>query len=216
MRHTIILLALLVTAAPLDAQVIRIGARPTRPAFWASLGAGLLQSQSVNDGRTGTVWAFGDGLQYSGSIEYAMRGDAGLGLYGTYSRVGLAHYDSLGCSGGCDATGQIAQALAIFRIGGGVGFGQVIELGLGATRYADFREDGTGAPLEPLEPVTDFTFKLGYGFGYGLSERSHIFLVQDFVTAIHSREGLDREASNLVQQRVLRIGFRYGLGSRAF
>lgn len=217
MRPTLILIALLLAAQDAGAQVITIGARPTRPAYWASLGVGHLTSQSVNDGVTGTIWQFGDGLQYSGAIEYGMRGDAAFGLYGTYARVGLVHHRSESCAAAwCNATGQIAQALAQFRISGGVGFGQVIELGLGATRYTDFREDGTDVPLEPFDPVTDFTFKVGYGFGYGLSTRSQIYLVQDFVTSIHSREGLDRDASNLVQQRALRIGFRYGLGAREF
>lgn len=214
--RAILLPVLLAAIAPsLGAQVIRVPARSNQPAAWISLNAGYLDMNAVNDGGTATVWDFGTGLQYRASLEQAMQNNGALGLTATYARLPMLHRGDEACaSASCDAQGDIWQLLATFRMGGGQGFHQVIDLSLGVTSFRNFTLDETGAAVAPLDGDNDFTLSVGYGFGYGFSPRTQIMLVQDFTTMMHQRDGLSGNSSNFVQQRTTRLGIRYGLGTR--
>ena len=52
---------------------------------------------------------------------------------------------------------------------------------------------------------------IGNGFGYGVSDRLQITLVQDFGVLFHQRTGLAGNEGSTIQQRITRLGVRYGL-----
>lgn len=215
MRPITTLALIILCAAPLDAQVVRLPQRASQPLGWLSLSVGLHSSGTVVDGGTGTTWDFGSGLVYRASIEQAMPNQGALGLTGTYARMPLRHTGDASCPDGCDAHGNIWQALASFQIGGGQGFHQVIQFTAGVTHYSNFTDDESGEPLAPLDGDNDFTIGVGYGFGYGFSSRTQLVLIQDFVTTLHQRHGLSGNTSNFVNQRTTRVGLRFGMGSRS-
>lgn len=216
MRLFLALASLAIAASSLDAQVIRVPQRSAQPTSWFAFGVGYHDMNSVNDGGTGTVWQFGTGLQYRASLEQASNNQGAWGLTGTYARLPLTHRGDLGCglTEVCDAHGDILQLLGTFRMGGGEGFHQVVEFGLGVTHFRNFTADDTDEPLVPRDGDNDFTLAVSYGFGFGFSTRTQIFLVQDFATMWHQRHGLSGSQSNFVQQRTTRVGLRYGMGSR--
>ena len=214
------LLVLLAFLAPIAAQGQVFEVRRTRePLVWTSLSAGLYEAQSVTDGRTGSVWAFGGGLQYRATIEAPMQRGASAGAVVTYSRMPLTYHDggalpvTSTCAPRCDAHADLMSIMALFRIGGGDGFHQVIDLAAGILRYANFEADATAERLPPRQD-TDLALAIGYGFGYAISPRLHVVLVQDFSLTLHQDEGLSGDASRMQQQRTTRLGLRYGAGSR--
>jgi len=210
-----IALLLLVQANVADAQVAQIRAR-TEPIGFLSLGAGLFQPNSLLDGSTNSEWRFDGTIQYRGTLEVGIRNQSAFGIAGTYARVPLDYVDRNAIIGGCrpcDADATVWSALAFFRAGGGEGFHQVIELGIGATGYQDFESDD-GERLPPLEADMDITLSVGYGFGYGFGNRVSIFLVQAADQTLHQKGDPDNDGSSSVQHYVTRIGLRYGLGSR--
>ena len=205
----------LLSANTAGAQLASISSR-AEPAGYLSLAAGFLQAASIRDGSTSSDWLFDGAIQYRGSIEYALRNQGAFGVAATYARVPLEYRggDLLGCIR-CDADATIWTAMAMFRMGGGEGFHQVIEIGLGATGYQDF-ETENGDALPPTEPDMDVTISVGYGFGFGFGKRTSIFLVQSADQSIHQRGGPENDGTTSVQHYVTRIGLRYGLGSRSF
>jgi hypothetical protein len=195
--------------------------RTDEPALWASLSAGLFQTQAVLDGRTNSAWDFGQGVQYRASLEQAVGNQSSLGVMGTYARLPLTYtdlgqtIDVLSCGDGCNAHADVISLMGSFRAGGGQGFHQIIELSAGVTRFAKFREDDSGARLRPPNGDTDFAFTVGYGFGYGLSPRAQIVLVQEYGSAFHQQDGLRGGDRRNNQQYTTRLGARFGLGTRS-
>lgn len=219
MRRRLIILLALATPLAVDAQVFEVR-RTSEPMLWTSLSAGFHEAQSVVDGRTQSVWGFGGGLQYRATVEVPMQRGASAGALVTYSRMPLTYHNQSGipigtaCAQRCDAHADLWSLMGLFRIGGGDGFHQVIDLAVGVVRYANFEVDATGDRLPP-EQDTDMALTIGYGFGYAFSQRFHVMLVQDFSVAMHQSEGLSGDASRMQQQRTTRIGVRYGAGSRS-
>ena len=196
------------------AQIIR----PTvvsRPAGWTSLAIGWTRQQAICDPVTDACWNFADAPQYRGSLELPM-GDAGAwGLAVTSSRVPMVWAGSTtpnSCAL-CDANVSITQYLGIIRLGAGSasGFQQIVELGAGATQFADFRT-AAGSPLGTGKAVTDFSFAVSYGFGYTVQSRLQLFLVQEYAVIIHKRQ--TGSPNNSAQQQTFRVGARLGLGDR--
>jgi hypothetical protein len=64
-----------------------------------------------------------------------------------------------------------------------------------------------GGNIDPL-------FSLGYGFGYGLSDRTNIDFMSDYSFAIHERKGLSNNQSNTNTMPGLRVALRMGFGGR--
>jgi hypothetical protein len=205
-----VLLALVADAA--RAQIIR-PVRRDNPIAWTSLSVGFLQQQSFHDPTTDADWDFGSGFQFRGTLEIPL-GGATLGLAGSIARLPMIYRGPPATARSCfncDADANISQLLANFRIGGGSGFHQVIDLMAGYTFFHNFQ--GTdGTPLGPEKAVTDFTFGLGYGFGYNFTSRAQLMVVQDLMLMVHKR--LPGNADNVLQQRTLRVGGRFALGSK--
>jgi hypothetical protein len=204
-------------AAPAGAQIIKVP-RAAEPAVWTSLGVALFQTQGVNDGRTRSAWDLGgsSAAQYRGSLEWATRNQSSIGLVGTFARVPFRYLHRsanepppVPCDR-CDAHVDISSLGLQFHIGGGPGLHQVIQVQGGVTRYSNFRADEDGQRLAP-ESDQDLSFTLGYGFGYSVSPRFQISVVQDFGFVLHQREGLSGNERSTIQQRTTRLNVRYGL-----
>jgi hypothetical protein len=158
---------------------------------------------------------------YRASFEIDARNTGGFGAAIGYADVPLDYYGGALENGGtaclqrCTAHVKVWTVLANFHMGGGLGFHQVLDIGLGGTFYRDFTRDGDGASLPPLHGDVDPTLMVGVGFGYGFSPRFAISLVQDAAYVLHQREGLTGSTRSYSQQYVTRLGVRYGVGSRA-
>ena len=210
-------LSILLLSSPLGAQIIR-GAAQRDPTAWTSFAVGLLDIADVEDDDTRSVWSFGQGLRYRASLEKALSGQSGLGVVATFSQIPLTYSRAtiLGtgaCPDACDATANIWSVSGGFHAGGGLGLHQVIQVGIGATMWGNFREKDGGAALPPAKMNVDLSFDLGYGIGYTLSPRAQASLVQEFGFIVHPGNG-SGSSSSTVQNRVMRLGIRYGLGTK--
>ena len=207
--------ALVCTAAnAATAQIIR----PTvvsRPAGWTSLSVGWTRQQAICDPVTDACWNFADAPQYRGSLELPLGDAAAWGIAVTSARVPLvwAGSTSPNSCALCDANVSIIQYLGTIRLGAGTasGFQQIVELGAGATQFANFRT-AAGAQLGTGKAVTDFSFAVSYGFGYNVQSRLQLYLAQEYALMIHKRA--TGNPNNSAQQQTLRVGARLVLGSR--
>jgi hypothetical protein len=208
-------IALLVSAAPLvDAQIIQPVYR-SRPVAWTSLSVGWFQQGNVC-AQADTCWDFGGAPQFRATLELPVGNAATFGVAGTMARVPLIYSSSnvlVGACSGCDANANVTQLLANFRMGGaaGAGFHQVIDLSAGPTFYSNFRTTD-GERLGAVGTVTDLSFGLGYGFGYSLSARTQVVLVQEWMLVLHERQPGSSE--NTTTQSNIRVGGRVALGER--
>ena len=209
-------LLVIACAAPAGAQIIKVP-RAAEPAVWTSLGIALFQTQGVDDGRTRSAWdmARSSAAQYRGSLEWAIRNQASIGLVGTFARVPFRYLHRsdeepppVPCPR-CDAHLDISSLGLQFHVGGGLGLHQVIQAQAGITRYSNLRADN-GLRLAPRSDQ-DLSFAVGYGFGYSVSPRFQISIVQDFGFVLHQREGLSGNEGSTIQQRTTRLNVRYGL-----
>jgi hypothetical protein len=173
----------------------------------------------VNDGRTGATWDFGSGAQYRAALEFPI-GSSGyaLGLVGTWTDMPMRYYSTdpaIDPAGnGIDAHADMWSLLGVFRVGSSRGFHQIIEISGGIIGYGNFRADAGGVALPRPGSSIDLTVGAGYGFGYSLSPRTELSLVQEYAFAFHSRAGLPGNTSAASRRTNLRLGFRVGLGSR--
>ena len=126
-------LAIVVTTAPLSAaaQLYPVGAQ-REPTAWVGLGVGAFNAGEVADGKTSSIWDFGNRTtpQYRLSLERAMRGGMSLGLMGSYVRAPITYRGSAdprapSCLA-CDAKVDVYSLYALFHAGGGPGFHQVV------------------------------------------------------------------------------------------
>jgi hypothetical protein len=220
-RVSLLVLTVTIAAAPAMAQrprIVHLG----EPAYWFSAGVAGFSGNGVNDGRTGSVWDFGNSLnlQYRASLETSVGNGSSIGIAGTYARVPFVYYSNGivpgagACTGvnGCDAHLDMTSIVGVFRAGTGVGFHQVIELSGGIVAYQNLREDGTKTKLPPTTGNIDPYFALGYGLGYGLSDRTQINFVPDYAIGLHERSGLSNGVSNTNSTRSLRLSLRMGFG----
>jgi hypothetical protein len=101
--------------------------------------------------------------------------------------------------------------VGVFRAGAGIGFHQIIELSGGAVMYRNLKEDAGGAKLAPGNGNVDPIFSIGYGLGYGFSNRTQLNFVPEYAIAIHERTGLTNGVSNTNSTRSYRLSVRVGL-----
>jgi len=191
------------------AQILQLPGK-RRDVLWVTAGIGYYDPGSFSDGRTSSDWLFADGAGWRATLEYGIGGGSTIGLLGTFARVPLEVRPWNEPSR--DADGDILSLQAIFHAGGGLGFHQIVEVSAGILEFRNFRSSDTGEKLEPLNGDRDFTVALGYGFGFGISSRTQIALVQDFGYTFHQREGLSASASRTTMHRSTRIGLRFGFG----
>lgn len=211
-RAIVVLAVLLCTAVPASAQIIRPVLR-TRPIAWTSLSVGWFQQSTICDPDSDACWNFGGAPQFRGTLEMPVGNTASVGVAATTSRAPLTYAGPVlgpGTCGTCDATANVTQVLGNFRIGGGTGFHQVIDLVAGTTMYTNFRSEAGGRLGRGT--VSDLTFGLGYGFGYSISPRTQFVLVQEWALVIHERRPGSPE--NTAQQQTIRIGGRFALGEK--
>lgn len=212
MRRLFIALIPLAIAGDAGAQIIRPGMRFGEPDAWVSLGAATQGAFDVHDGTTGTLWQFGDAVQYAASIEKAMTAGVTFGVRGTHSRAPLRYGSTVGFT---DADANVSQVMAVLHVASGREFHSVLELGAGATIFSNFRSRTTDQRLEPLSPDADFAFSFGYGFGYNFSPAFAIdVIVQDLSTSLHQKTGLGAGESTSNRMTSTRIVARFGLGGR--
>jgi hypothetical protein len=215
------LFLLAISAHSLSAQrrrpnVVRYG----EPGYWFSAGAGLFNGPGVNDGRTASSWDFGNSsnVQYRASLEKTVGSGSSFGIAGTYARVPFTYTssglipptDGTQCAR-CDAHLDMTTVVGVFRAGAGIGFHQVIELSGGAVFYQNLKEDAGGAKLAPGGGNVDPIFSIGYGLGYGFSNRTQINFVPEYAIALHERSGLPNGVSNTNSTRSYRLSLRLGL-----
>jgi hypothetical protein len=218
--------ALMFIAGSLSAQIRRSPReyKTNDPDVWVSAGIGGFRANAVNDGVTASTWNFGNAtnLQYRGSLEKGMDNGASFGIAGSYARVPFAYSADLAKplpaneSGtrclSCNAHLDMTTLVLTFHAGTGSGFHQVVELNGGVVMYGNLKEDAGGAKLAPSSGNIDPLFSLGYGFGYGLSNRTNIDFVSDYTFAIHERKGLSNGTSNTNSMPSLRVALRMGFG----
>jgi hypothetical protein len=197
-------------AAHAAAQILQLPSK-RRDVVWATAWAGYYDPGSFADGRTSSDWLFSDGLGWRGTLEYGLGGGSAIGVVASFARLPLEVRPRTG-GASRDADGDILALQALFHAGGGAGLHQVIEVSAGVIEFRNFRARDSGERLGPLNGDRDLTFALGYGFGFGLSPRAHIALVQDFGYTFHQRDGLPASASRTTMNRSTRLGVRLGLG----
>lgn len=226
-RFSLALLMVMFVGGSLGAQMPRRPSAYTNdPSYWITLGVAGFQPNAVNDGVTDSKWDFGNStdFQYRGSIEKGGNNGASFGVSGSWSHVPFV-YSSTGlviaqgggvsCSS-CDAHLDMMTLVATFHSGAGIGFHQVLELNGGVVAYRNLKRDSDGAKLMPVGGNIDPLFALGYGFGYGLSDRTNLDLISDyFAFAIHERTGLSNGTSNTNRMPGLRLSLRMGFGGGA-
>lgn len=225
-RFSLALMTAMLSAAALEAQMPRRpSAYSNSPSWWLTAGVSGFRANQVNDGVSASTWGFGNStnLAYRAAIEKGGNNGSSFGLTGSWSHVPFL-YTSTGASnadgGGvqcefaasCDAHLDLMTLMATFHSGGGVGFHQVLELNGGVVAYRNLKRDSDGAKLTPAGGNIDPLFALGYGFGYGLSDRTNIDVLSDYSFAIHERTALSNGTSNTNSMPAIRIALRMGFG----
>jgi hypothetical protein len=226
-RFSLALLTLMFGAGAISAQMPRRpSAYTNNPDYWITAGVSGFRANVVNDGASASTWNFGNSTNfaYRGSIEKGGNNGSSFGLAGSWSHVPF-QYTSTGavlatggaqCLGGsCDAHLDLMTLVATFHSGAGMGFHQVLELNGGVVAYRNLKRDSDGAKLAPTGGNIDPLFALGYGFGYGLSDRTNLDIISDYSFAIHERKGLSNGTSNTNSMPALRLSLRMGFGGTA-
>jgi hypothetical protein len=220
MKRVLSAVVLFSLAAPVPALAQFARPQPP-PTAWFSAGVGAFNAGHVVDGKTGTVWDFGNRTtpQYRLSLEQALRGSVSLGLAGTFVRAPISYTSrpealpEVPLCAPCHAEVDVYSLYAMFHAGGGTGFHQVIEAGAGVTGYQNFRLEDGGDRLPP-SAERDFAFVFGYGFGYALSPRAAVNLVQEYGLNIHETRGTTSGDSNTLRFGNTRLSVRLGMGAQ--
>ena len=228
-RFSLALLAVMFVGGSLGAQMPRRPSAYTNdPSYWITAGVSGFRANAVNDGVSGSAWNFGNStnIAYRGSIEKGGNNGSSFGVAGSWSHVPFL-YSSTGfapvptggvqCLNGssCDAHLDLMTLVATFHSGGGIGFHQVLELNGGVVAYSNLKRDSDGSQLNPPGRNIDPLFALGYGFGYGLSDRTNLDVISDYSFAIHERKDLSNGTSNTNSMPGIRVALRMGFGGGA-
>jgi hypothetical protein len=224
-RFSLALLTLMFSAGTLAAQMPRRpSAYTNNPGFWITAGVSGFRANVVNDGVSASTWDFGNSTNfaYRGSIEKGGNNGSSFGLAGSWSHVPFQYAstgtvlptsDGAQCLGvSCKAHLDLMTLVATFHSGAGIGFHQVLELNGGVVGYRNLKRDSDGAKLAPTGTNIDPLFALGYGFGYGLSDRTNLDIISDYSFAIHERRELSNNTSNTNSMPGLRVSLRMGFG----
>lgn len=194
--------ALAIVSTAGDAQIMRRNPAARVPS-WAGVSVGFAQGYTIQDGSTSSDWDFGSGLEYAARLERPTRSGISIGLQGVYAKMPLTYSSA---SQSVNATAQVTQVMGILHYGRGYSFHPVYELAVGVIGFSNFRTDG--APRTRLSNGTDYDakFSIGYGFGFGLSSRASIEILQELGTVLHQREGLAGSSSSFPRVYVTRLG----------
>jgi hypothetical protein len=224
-RFSPALLMVMLFAGSLSAQRRPRVYTTSDPSVWVTAGIDGFRANVVNDGATSSTWNFGNStnVQYRASLEKGMTSGSSFGLAGSWGHVPF-EYSSTGiitpdagdgtqCSL-CDAHLDLMTLVATFHSGAGRGFHQIVELNGGIVAYQNLKRDSDGAKLAPSGGNIDPLFSFGWGFGFGLSDRTNIDFTSNYTIGLHERKGLSNGASNTNSMPSLRLSFRTGFGNR--
>lgn len=220
--------SLLLMLAPLSVAGAQIRGGPiaSPPSRWLlTLGASAAIISDINDGATQSTFKFGSDpvMLYRVAIEKAMDEATSIGVAVAYGQVdvSVAPFDPVGntrpgivtlpsiCLNGCEAQTGFYQALAQFRSGGGPGFHTFFEANGGVTSIRNMKAKADGATFDAVKGKLDLTGTLGAGFGYTLSQKLAITLVQDFGIGYHSKDDLPSGTSRTWRIRNTRAALRF-------
>ncbi len=217
-RFFLALLTLMFGAGTLSAQMPRRPSAYTNsPDYWITAGISGFRANVVNDGTSASTWNFGNSTNfaYRGSIEKGGTNGSSVPFQYTSTGAVLTTGGAQCLSGSCDAHLDLMTLMATFHSGAGIGFHQVLELNGGVVAYRNLKRDSDGAKLAPTGGNIDPLFALGYGFGYGLSDRTNVDIISDYSFAIHERKDLSNGTSNTNSMPALRLSLRMGFGGSA-
>ena len=175
---------------------------PVFRALWLA-SAGYFIAQNRFDGISGLTWNLGDAWQYRLGVDVGLRSGS-VGIAGTVATVPIQRGSNFNSRGDI----QLRQLLATFRSPEPRTFGQIIELGVGLSQWANY--SGTDALSDADAAARNaFAIAISYGFSVPLGRRFAAQLMQDYTTAIGSREGLPAGARRSQEQYTTRIGLRW-------
>jgi len=217
--------SLVATAATAGAQIRGRSVETTDTRWLLSLGASAAILSDVNDGATQSTWKFGNDplMLYRGAIEKSLDEATTIGVAVAYGKVGftLAPFVPAGnprpglealpveCVNGCEAETDLYQAMAQFRSGGGPGFHTFFEANGGVTSFRNMRSETEQSGIGDGKGKLDLSGTLGAGFGYTLSQKLAITLVQDFGIGYHSKDDLPSGTSRSWRIRNTRAALRF-------
>jgi hypothetical protein len=223
-QFSLAILLMTIAAGSLGAQRRQRVFTTNDPSVWFSAGVDGFRANVVNDGVTSSMWNFGNStnLQYRASIEKGLTSGSSVGLAGSWGHVPF-EYSSTAIippadggtqCGRCDAHLDLMTLVGTFHSGAGPGFHQIVELNGGIVAYRNLKQDSDGAKLSPSGGNIDPLFSFGYGFGYGLSDRTNIDFTSNYTIGLHERKDLPNGASNTNSMPSLRLSLRMGFGKR--
>jgi hypothetical protein len=195
---------MIAAASSAGAQIIRnpFLAQPTE---WVSLGAGYMRGWTVQNGAQS--WEFGDGPQAVASLERTITQGATIGLAATTARLPVRV-----TTGGLadDENVNVSQGFATVHVANGGQFHTALDFRAGATLYSGFASRTSGITSSVPGSDVDFSYALGYGFGYAFTPRFSVDVVQDATTTIHQKDAIDPTANSSVRQSTTRLVARLG------
>lgn len=226
-RRLLLFVALVTTPGVLSAQIrgrTPVQSGNTRWTITGGASAAILSD--INDGATGSAWKFGSDplMLFRGSIEKSLDEATTIGISAAYGKadftvVPFVPFDGAvmldgsvprpsSCLNGCQAQTDVYQAMAQFRSGGGEGFHTFFEANGGVTSFRNTRTQTDQIALGKPTGSLDLSGTLGGGFGYTLSQKLALQLVQDFGIGFHSKEDLPSGTGRSWRIRNTRVALR--------
>ena len=215
-------MVLLVTAGRPAAAQIRgrsVASPDSRWVFSGGVSAAVITD--INDGATGTTWKFGSDPLFllRGTVEKALDEATTIGVAASYGKIDLTVVPfavaqstpalPANCAQNCAAQSDMWQAMAQFRSGGGPGFHTFFEGNGGVTTFRRLRTRVDQVAIGKPTGALDLSGTLGGGFGYTLSQKLAVTLVQDFGIGFHSKTNLADGVSRTWRIRNTRAQLRF-------
>ena len=180
------------------------------PANWISLSSGILLLNGVRDGRTQSVWGFGNAYPMRLSLERDIGGGNSIGAQFSYVRAPLVYRSQASC-GTCNAHATIATYGPMLRLGGSGGtFHEVLEAFAGVLQYGNFTTDDGNITLPPTKPDRDFAFSFNIGVGYSMRRDLAVDVTLAQLRVLHQRTNLPNDAQTLTQHTGVLVAVRMG------
>lgn len=207
---TLALAALATLASAILPATARAQLAARSPGAWTTLSVGYQDLPDVHEGGSNSDWLIGGFPVFRGTLEMPINRTSQLGAVVAYARMPMTYYGA-DCNA-CNADATLWQALGMFRIGGGRGLHQVIEITAGVSSVQDITERN-GGKIGPGSPVIVPTVALGYGFGYPITPRTELILLQEYGLMFFKRGDAPAGSNGSTPRtQMTRIGLRMGLG----
>jgi len=208
-----ILLALAV-AIPAQAQVYGAVRDYSGSALWLSATSGTTRAASLSDDASSAKWGLAQAKPVEVAVAWGDR-DRAIGVSVRRTQVPLT-FDGVSCAG-CAGQVQSTVALGTYRRSTplfGSGLRQVVEFGLGITRWSDLvGRDGSRIPA--IATNDDFTYGVSYGIGVPLGDHLEASVNYDILQTRHEMQktsATSAASSGTTSFSTLRVGARVRLG----